>query len=168
MDRYLYERIVDELNYYDIEYSGGHLHKHLNVEDGKLIDRVLTEHKRLATTFDGNEDEVMDLIKAVLLDDSNDMPQMVLEWFNDDTDPDDFRWDIELGRVVGHGFFKEGWHDWNTGAAKCTAVTIQLRKKVSRRSGKKFLNIVTAYPLCCHDDIKRVVAECPTLTSTAM
>jgi hypothetical protein len=150
--------IIDGFCYASIEMEGGHISRHIKCEDGFLIDRILSERKELATTFDCSSDEAVELIKTACLDEEWQMPECIKEWLDDESDRDDYAFDFDFDHVIGHGFFKKGWHDWNSGVAYCSRLTVVLRK-VELRDGSDTFRVYSAYPTVTEEDIERTKAQ---------
>lgn len=152
------KKVVAGFCYATEEMEGGHLSRHINCEDGFLIDRILSERKSLATTFDCDGDEAIDLVKTACLNEDWEIPESIKEWMDDESDRDDFIFDLDFDHSIGHGFFKESWHDWNSGACQCSAITVVL-KKIELADGSDIFRLQTAYPFVTAEDIERTKAQ---------
>ena len=139
-----YKRIVDNLTMADIEIGmRGHVSRHFGAADADLIERIKEEGVRAASTFDITSDEVLSLIKDVMLDETYQYPEMVIDWLGDEADGDNLILYKDYGRKIGHGFFDFKWHNWAKGAMDCTELDIVM-KKVQRRYDDIFA-IVTVF-----------------------
>ncbi len=125
-----------------IDYNGGHIFmKHMHQTNEMLRQRVISE-KVDATTFNKNisEDEILDLIITALEKFSDEL----LDWINDPSDGGNYEAWIDAKRVIGRGYSKERWHEWDKGAYPCSELCVAL-VKVERKYDTTF-KIVTAYP----------------------
>ena len=140
-----FKKLVNKLTLEDIEMNGGHvLSCHDHVTDSFLINRIINEGKKCATTFDISREEILKSIKETLLDEEFETPECILEWINDSSDGGLFIAEKEYDTVIGHGFFKAKWHEWSEGAKKCCNMVVVLRKE--ERTYDTTFKIVTAYP----------------------
>ncbi len=153
-----YEKVVENLTLEDIEMRKGHiLGRHFNMSDSDLIHRCIQEKKSLATTFNGSRAEILKLIQETLLDEEFETPECILEWLDDASDGGDFFAVKDFPNVIGHGFFREAWHDWKQGAVSCSSCIVVLRK-VERQNDTIF-RIISSYPSVTEDDIRNFKKE---------
>lgn len=150
-----YIKIVESLTLESIEMDGGHiLAKHLEKSDSDLIHRCSKANKKLATSFTVSREKTLALIKEALLDEEFETPECVLEWLDDDSDGGDFYAIKEFNSIIGKGFFRAAWHEWENGPAACHSINVVLRK-VERKRDTTF-KIITAYPTVTQEDVKAV------------
>lgn len=135
------ETVLKRLGALD-KYNMGDFLKHIDEEDGYLIDRVLTEHKKLATTFRGIEEgKLINFILKCLT--REDVVSAVFQWLNDYSQGNIATFSFNCSTVLGYGFFKEAWHNWNEGAVPCHKLTICLKRTDDEARG---FVVASVYP----------------------
>jgi hypothetical protein len=130
----------------------GHLEKHTGQTDSDMIHRIVSEKKPVVTSFCLELDDIKTRIRAILREYADE----VVDWICDQADGDDFFIYADQHELVGTGFFKEGWHEWNAGPAHCSQILLCLRK-VETRNDTTF-KIVSCYPYVSDEDIAEMAA----------
>lgn len=118
--------------------------KHVNISTEDLRNRILYENKRYASTFIGEEKDILSMIKELILEDpyiAEDLRGMVL---SDDPDP------IFLQGELSHNV-KGIWYgsnrkerQWIYGPVECSEFIICFGKQ---ENGRKGWDIKSAYPV---------------------
>lgn len=146
---------IKELGIEDIQHV---FDEHLDKEDGYLIDRIISERKKIATTFSPKfgEKEILNMIKFCLLKDNT------LEYLEKlsvecrkygvtDARPLVFN----SSTVIGSGYFREKWHNWNDdGAVSCSQLRVFIYFDVNG-----YLNIKSAYPSVNNRDMAALMKK---------
>lgn len=146
-------KIVNDITLETMEIMGGHtLFKHFNQTHSDLINRCVKE-KKAATVFTLSKDEVLNLIKETLLDEEFEEPECIIEWLNDNADGGDYVAIKNFDEIIGEGFYREKWHEWENGSVECRSINIVLRK-VERKTDTTF-KIITVYPSITEDDVEK-------------
>lgn len=119
------------------------------VSDSDLIHRVSKMNKKAATAFTCGRNTVLELIKLALEEDID----YISSWTEDMSDGDDWVVEKEFDSVIGKGFFKTKEHEWNAGAAPCSAIRIVLRKT----NDSNEFRIVSVYPIQTEEDKDKMI-----------
>ena len=131
------------------------------VTDSELIHRIVASREavrkglkrhslKAATAFTVSRQTALELIQSALLDEA----EYLADWIEDSSDGEDWVVEKEFDFQIGKGFFNSTQHEWNAGAAPCSAVRIVLQKTDNYRLFK----IRTVYPVQTESD-KDVMAN---------
>ena len=148
------ETAIKRLSMYDIyaqaECSCYTNHFSKDVTDSDLIHRTLNAPRNIpgASVFTADENVVLQAIQETLMDYS----EWITEWLNDYSDREELFCESEVDTVLGKGFYKKSWHNWNkAGAAQLHKICVVLRKSDNANGYR----IHTCYPEFTAEDIER-------------
>lgn len=131
---------INELS--GVEFFGHLLERHLNHSDEKMMRRCARE-KRTVTSFVGEEADIINAIKKLLLESSDE----ISEWLADDDDEGDWilYGSLEEFHVKGKCYLYGITHNWEDGPKECSEFVVVLAKKESKKT-LEFV-IKSCYPI---------------------
>jgi hypothetical protein len=135
-----------------VDQTGHAVEKHTVMTDRELLERIMFEKLQVSSAFHDAED-VLELIKQVLLDEEYETPECIEEWLSDPSDGGLFVALKNFHRPVGRGYFREQWHEWSEGAVDCSEIEVVL-EKIETVHDTTF-KVVTAYPVATETDIQK-------------
>ena len=111
---------------YDERRMGHLIENHLNIPDDRLKRRIIKEAKYSATSFYGEKETVVEVLKNILVNNAEEIAYYLAD------DDDDEIWIIEdempKASICGAGYFRSVEHDWTDGARVCSMVRIAVKK----------------------------------------
>lgn len=123
--------------------------KHVGMTEHDLINRLLKEGKKNATTFDIPMEKVAEYIREELSDKRGRECFLYAILYNTDVNHQmKVYHDIWTDEVVGHGYSKKN-HDWKQGPKTCTDIGIYAKKDVRAKFG---FTILSVYPIFGEED----------------
>ena len=126
---------------YDTFFNGNHLFYEHAVSDKNLQNRIKYDGKDKSSKFDISEQEIIELIKKILMDPFE--QELIMTWFNKGSN-ELFADMIPMDKIIGHGFKKKG-HDWSNPLSSDTLALV-LTKATGKDSYICPFKLVTAYP----------------------
>lgn len=139
---------INTLSVETAEAEGAHILKmHARLDETQLI-RHAKETYEGASTFQCSNEKITMYIRKTLAD----YADWICDWLNDDSDGEPLECALEMDETVGIGYYRENWHEWNTGAVKSSGIRVVI-KKVERKYDTTF-SIITAYPYATEADKK--------------
>lgn len=118
--------------------------KHTGMSEYDLIDRLVREGKKNATTFDIPMEKVAKYIREELSDERGRECFLYAILYNADVKHQmKVYHDIWTDEIIGHGYSKKN-HDWKQGPKTCTDIGIYAKRDVHARFG---FTILSVYPI---------------------
>ncbi|OUO28450.1 hypothetical protein [Eubacterium sp. An3] len=135
------ESIVSTFGERDIPEHAYMYHTHKSDQD--LINRLLHEGKRYATTFDISMELVAEYIRKDLMDETERECFLYALLYNSSHNVKVYH-DIWTDDIIGHGYSKSPSHNWKNGPMYCKNIGIYAVKDIHSRFG---FSIISVYPI---------------------
>ena len=120
----------------------GHLYKHIGCSNEFLRSRVIEEGVFLASSFEGKQSDIIEMIKDALLNEAN---LELLSAYLSDREWDDplFIEEDISGPIRGYGYASKK-HDWDNGPLELTKFVVVVKKTHNPFQNPFF--VASAYP----------------------
>lgn len=135
------EKIVNNLCLETLEMNGGHILSCHDTTDDVLIYRLKNENKYASSAWDIPRKRILTLIQKGILA----YGEKVIKWMNATSYQGDIILKLNCKDVIGHGYTKAKWHNWEDGAWTTTSYIVVLRK-VYTNSNYDTFTVASAYP----------------------
>lgn len=99
---------------------------------------------KAATAFTVSRATVLELMKQAMEEEAS----YLADWLSDESDGEDWVVEKEFDFQIGKGFFDAITHEWNAGAAPCSAIRVVLKKT----DDANLFKVRTVYPIQTESD----------------